>query len=110
MPLYHPAELPVEAIQKVVAGVRAGDYLSTETVDAALQVGGCVNALRGPLPFGAAGDESGLSDDELCDRVEAEMPAFGASAGAEAIPPFLVPILVELIGRVLLRFIGKSSD
>lgn len=111
--LHFPAELPVAEIGKLVSAVRAGDFVATETVDSALYVGGCLNALRGPMPFGAVDDASGmrvsdLIDMELCDRVDELLPSFGAAGdGAAAIPPILIPILLELVSRVLSRFLNR---
>lgn len=99
--LHFPAELPIPCIKDLIAAVRAGDYVSTTTLDHAFWALGCANALRGPQVYAASEDLSALSPAELCDRLEVELAAKGED-DAKAIPPFLWPILWWLIQKLIL--------
>lgn len=108
--LHFPAELPIQCVRDLVQAVRAGDYTSATTVDHALYAAGCVNALRGPQPFGAASDDAlpQMSDTAVCDAVEAEIPeGFGASEDAASLPPVVTTLLLELAFRVLRRLLDR---
>lgn len=109
--LHFPAELPVAEIRGVISAVRSGDFVSAEVIDSGLWSLGCLNALRGPTPFGATADGpdfAGKSDAELCDLVEAKLPVGVGAAGdeAETIPPILIPIVAELVLRLVSRLFG----
>jgi hypothetical protein len=123
--LHFPSELPLECVRDLVAAVRAGRYLETETIDHALYAAGCVNALRGgPQPFGAGLEEAPVNaetatEEELADTLEAGMSQAGFSAtgdasaetsvDAAALPPWLAPILLTLAQRILERWLKRKD-
>lgn len=110
--LHFPAELPLSCVRDLVSAVRAGDYASVSTVDHALYAAGCVNALRGPQPFGATRDDdvAAMSDKAVCDAVEAELPeGYGDhdDEHVDALSPVLVSLIFDLALRVLRRFLDR---
>jgi hypothetical protein len=114
--LHFPSELPLECVRDLVAAVRAGRYLETETIDHALYAAGCVNALRGgPQPFGAGledvplNDPQSATDAELADVIEQGLAPQGATADAAALPPWLAPILLTLAQRILERWLKRKD-
>lgn len=116
MPLHFPAELPVDCIRELVTAVRNGDYVSSETVDHAVYALGCLNALRGPSAFGAGLEDELAScpcpepeeatDEDLAGALEqaAAPQANGDGVTAVgAIPPWVFPIVLEIIRRIIER-------
>jgi hypothetical protein len=109
--LHFPQELPLQCIRDLVSAVRAGDYTSAETVDHALYAAGCINALRGPQPFGAEASADAIpqmSDTAVCNAIEAEIPeGYGDGDESESLSPVLVSLIFDLALRVLRRFLDR---
>ncbi|MGC1273916.1 MAG: hypothetical protein WBC44_09430 [Planctomycetaceae bacterium] len=116
-----PNQIPVAEIGDLIAAVRSGDYVGKETVRTALYVGGCVNELRGPTPFGAEASDlpheaeivGELPDDKLCDAVAhhvheaSAVGAAGDESDSGSLPPVVTVFLFELLSRVLRRFLDR---
>lgn len=102
VPVDFPRDFPIHSIMHLVGHFRGQESLSTGEL---LQHVGCIIGCAGklldgsPQPVGAAPENySDLSDAELADVLEsATAPQADAAA---AIPPWLMPVLLEVLRRL----------
>jgi hypothetical protein len=113
--MFHTARFPSDAIQTVIAGVKARDFVGVETVDAAIEIAGCGNAFRGddtPGPFGDAPIEELRSENEAvaaAEGAESEMSGFGAT-GDENTPEAIPPIVFSIVFFVIQKWLERRRN
>lgn len=98
--LYFKAELPLDAVRKLIAEARTNPA-GVVAVDAALHVAGSLNAYRGDGgPFGYNPPRD-YTVDELCDQIEAAIDGPQEGYGN----PIFEAILAALVQKILARFL-----
>ena len=63
------------------------------------------------ISVGDSEDLEGSTEEQLCDEILEELDAVQCSEGycaSSALPPVLVPVILELFGRLLTRWLGRS--
>lgn len=102
VPVEFPKEFPGHSIMHIVGHVRGTESL---TLSQFLQHAGCILGSAGklmesgPTPVGASAEDfSTASNEELASQLESAC-APQAGDGAEAIPAWLIPIILEIARR-----------
>jgi hypothetical protein len=98
-----PKQLPTESIMYFVALLRGTE--SPDVPDGLQHAGvimGCAGAMMdgSPQPVGAVPESfATASDDKLATELEFLCTVRGEGDGAAAIPPWLIPVLLDLVRR-----------
>ena len=99
-----PKTLPTESILYFVGLLRGTESPSVpEGLQHAGVILGCAGAMMdgGPMPVGSVPESfATASDEELASQLESCCTVQGTESGqTEAIPPWLIPILLDLVRR-----------